>query len=136
MTEFSKAMSIAASGMLAQNMRLRVISENIANAESVGTAPGEDPYRRQTVSFRNKLDRELGVNLVELNKVGRDKAAFPVVDDPSHPAADADGRVKMPNVNSLIELMDLRQAQRSYQANLRVIDVARTMVSRTIELLR
>jgi len=136
MTEFSKAMSIAASGMLAQNMRLRVISENIANAESVGTAPGADPYRRQTVSFRNKLDRELGVNLVELNKVGRDKAAFPTVNDPSHPAADADGRVKMPNVNSLIELMDLRQAQRSYQANLRVIDVARTMVSRTIELLR
>lgn len=136
MTEFNKAMSIAASGMLAQNMRLRIISENIANSESVGTAPGADPYRRQTVSFRNRLDRELGVNLIELNKVGHDRADFPIVNDPSHPAADAEGRVKMPNVNSMIELMDLRQAQRSYQANLRVIDVARTMVTRTIELLR
>lgn len=136
MTEFSKAMTIAASGMLAQNVRLRVISENIANSESVGTRPGEDPYRRQTISFRNKLDRELGANLVELDSISRDKSAFPIRNDPSHPAADADGRVKLPNVNSLIELMDLRQAQRSYQANLRVIDVARTMVSRTIELLR
>jgi flagellar basal-body rod protein FlgC len=136
MSEFSKAMSIAASGMLAQNVRLRVISENIANAESVGTTPGSDPYRRKTVSFRNRLDRELGANLVKLDQVGRDRSAFPIRNDPSHPAADADGRVKMPNVNSLIELMDLRQAQRSYQANLRVVDVARTMVSRTIELLR
>jgi flagellar basal-body rod protein FlgC len=136
MSEFNKAMSIAASGMLAQNVRLRVISENIANAESVGTTPGSDPYRRQTVSFRNKLDRELGANLVELNGVGRDRAPFPIRNDPTHPAADAEGRVKLPNVNSLFELMDLRQAQRSYQANLRVIDVARTMVSRTIELLR
>lgn len=136
MTEFSKAMTIAASGMLAQNVRLRVISENIANAESVGTAPGEDPYRRQTVSFRNRLDRELGANLVKLDSIGRDRSSFPIRNDPSHPAADAEGRVKLPNVNSLIELMDLRQAQRSYQANLRVIDVARTMVARTIELLR
>ena len=136
MTEFSKAMSIAASGMLAQNVRLRVISENIANAESVGTTPGSDPYRRKTVSFHNRLDRELGANLVKLDRIGRDKSAFPIRNDPSHPAADADGRVKTPNVNSLIELMDLRQAQRSYQANLRVVDVARTMVSRTIELLR
>ncbi len=136
MSEFNKAMSIAASGMLAQNVRLRVISENIANSESVGTTPGGEPYRRQTVSFRNRLDRELGANLVELNRIGRDKSPFPVRNDPGHPAADAEGKVLMPNVKSLIELMDLRQAQRSYQANLRVIDVARTMVSRTIELLR
>tara|TARA_R110001606_G_scaffold186762_1_gene334286 strand:- start:39 stop:449 length:411 start_codon:yes stop_codon:yes gene_type:complete len=136
MTEFSKAMTIAASGMLAQNVRLQVISENIANAESIGTTPGSDPYRRKTVSFRNQLDREIGANLVKLNKYGRDKSSFPVRNDPSHPAADAEGRVKLPNVNSLIELMDLRQAQRSYQANLRVVDIARTMVSRTIELLR
>lgn len=136
MTEFNKAMAIAASGMLAQNIRLRVISENIANAESVGTTPGGDPYRRQTVSFRNTLDRALGANLVELDRIGRDRSPFPVRNDPSHPAADAEGRVKIPNVKTLIELMDLRQAQRSYQANLRVIDVSRTMVSRTIDLLR
>jgi flagellar basal-body rod protein FlgC len=136
MSEFSKAMTIAASGMLAQNVRLRVISENIANSESIGTTPGGNPYQRQTVSFRNELDRKLGANLVELDRIGRDRSAFPIRHDPSHPAADADGRVKLPNVKPLIELMDLRQAQRSYQANLRVVDVARTMVSRTIELLR
>lgn len=136
MSEFSKAMTIAASGMLAQNVRLRVISENIANAESIGTSPGGEPYRRQTVSFRNALDRHLGANLVELNKIGRDRTQFPVRHDPGHPAADGEGRVLLPNVKPLIELMDLREAQRSYQANLRVIDVARTMVSRTIELLR
>jgi len=136
MSEFSKAMNIAASGMLAQNLRLRVISENIANAESVGTTPGADPYRRQTVSFKNRLDRELGANLIELDKIREDQSAFTIRNDPNHPAADAEGRVKLPNVRSLIELMDLRQAQRSYQANLRVIDVSRTMVSRTIELLR
>ena len=136
MTEFSKAMTIAASGMLAQNVRLRVISENIANAESVGTTPGGEPYRRQTVTFRNTLDRELGANLVELDRIQRDRSDFPIRHDPGHPAADAAGQVMLPNVKPLIELMDLRQAQRSYQANLRVIDIARTMVSRTIELLR
>jgi flagellar basal-body rod protein FlgC len=136
MTEFNKAMSIAASGMLAQNVRLRVISENIANAESVGTRPGELPYRRQTVSFRNVLDRELGANRVELDRIGRDNSSFPIRHDPGHPAANAEGNVTLPNVRPLIELMDLRQAQRSYEANLRVIDVSRTMVSRTIELLR
>jgi flagellar basal-body rod protein FlgC len=136
LSEFQKAMQVATSGMIAQNVRVRVISQNIANADSLATSPGGDPYQRQTVSFKNTMDRASGIEVVEVGKIGVDRTAFGQRFDPGHPAADANGYVKLPNVKSLIEMVDLRQAQRSYEANLRVIDVARTMVSRTIDLLR
>ena len=136
MSEFQKAMQIATSGMIAQNVRVRVISQNIANADSLATSPGGKPYQRQTVSFKNILDRASGVEVVEVGRIGVDRSAFGRRFDPGHPAADASGYVKLPNVKALIEMVDLRQAQRSYEANLRVVDVARNMVARTIDLLR
>ena len=136
MSEFQKAMQVATSGMIAQNVRVRVISQNIANAESLATSPGGKPYQRQTVSFKNAMDRASGVEVVKVGEIGVDRSPFGQQFDPGHPAADANGYVRLPNVKPLIEMVDLRQAQRSYEANLRVIDVARTMVSRTIDLLR
>ena len=136
MSEFQKTMQIATSGMIAQNVRVRVISQNIANADSLATSPGGKPYQRQTVSFKNVLDRASNVDVVEVGNIGVDRSAFGRRFDPGHPAADANGYVMLPNVKPLIEMVDLRQAQRSYEANLRVVDVARTMVSRTIDLLR
>lgn len=136
MSEFQNAMQVATSGMIAQNVRVRVISQNIANAESLATSPGGAPYQRQTVSFKNALDRATGVEVVEVGRIGRDRTEFGQRFDPGHPAADENGYVLLPNVKPLIEMVDLRQAQRSYEANLRVVDVARTMVSRTIDLLR
>ncbi len=136
MSEFQKAMQIATSGMIAQNVRVRVISQNIANADSLATTPGGEPYQRQTVSFKNVMDRASGVEVVEIGQVGVDRSEFGRTFDPGHPAADANGYVLLPNVKPLIEMVDLRQAQRSYEANLRVVDVTRTMVARTIELLR
>jgi len=136
MSEFQKAMQVATSGMMAQNLRVRIISQNIANADSLATTPGGNPYQRQTISFKNAFDRAAGVEVVEVGKVGVDRAPFGQKFDPGHPAADENGYVKLPNVKPLIEMVDLRQAQRSYEANLRVVDVARTMVARTIDLLR
>ncbi len=136
MSEFQKAMQVATSGMMAQNIRVRVISQNIANADSLATDPGGMPYQRQTVSFKNVMDRASGVEVVEIGNIGVDRSEFGRQFDPGHPAADANGYVLLPNVKPMIEMVDLRQAQRSYEANLRVIDVTRTMVSRTIDLLR
>ena len=136
MSEFQKAMQIATSGMMAQNVRVRVISQNIANADSLATTPGGEPYQRQTVSFKNVMDRASGVEMVEVGNIGVDRTEFGRQFNPGHPAADANGYVMLPNVQPLIEMVDLRQAQRSYEANLRVIDVSRTMVSRTLDLLR
>lgn len=136
MSEFQKAMQVATSGLIAQNVRVRVISQNIANAESMATEPGGNPYQRQTVSFKNVMDRAAGVDLVKVADIGVDKSPFGQQFDPGHPAADENGYVLLPNVKPLIEMVDLRQAQRSYEANLRVVDVARTMVSRTLDLLR
>lgn len=136
MSEFEKAMQVATSGMMAQNVRVRVISQNIANADSMATTPGGMPYQRQTVSFKNVLDRASGIEVVEIGDIGVDRAPFGRQFDPGHPAADANGYVLLPNVKPLIEMVDLRQAQRSYEANLRVVDVTRTMVSRTIDMLR
>jgi len=135
-SEFDKAMQVATSGMIAQNVRVRVISQNIANADSLAINPGGTPYQRQTISFKNVLDRASGVEVVEVGEIGVDRAPFGRQFDPGHPAADENGYVLLPNVKPLIEMVDLRQAQRSYDANLRVVDVARTMVARTIDLLR
>jgi len=131
-----KTLHIAASGMGAQSVRVRVIAENIANANSLGTAPGDEPYRRKTVSFASELDRATGAELVSIDRIGVDRSEFGSRHDPNHPAADENGYVQTPNVNSLLEMMDLREAQRSYDANLKVIETAKNMVSRTLELLR
>jgi flagellar basal-body rod protein FlgC len=131
-----KSMRISASGMRAQDTRLRVIAENLANSDSLGQAPGEDPYRRKIVSFKNVLDRALGTEVVRIAGVSRDRGDFGKRLDPAHPAADPDGYVKVPNVNPLIELADMREAQRSYEANLNMIEVSKGMLMRTIDLLR
>lgn len=135
-TEILNAMKISSTGMRVQGTRLRVITENVANADTTAETPGGDPYRRQTISFKNVLDKELGVNLVEVADIEADKTKpFLTEFNPDHPAADETGYVKMPNVNMLVELTDAREAQRSYEANLGLIEQARAMVNRTIELL-
>ena len=133
---FEKSLILSAAGMKAQGERLRVIAENLANGDSTATTPGGDPYRRKVVTFQNVLDRELHMNLVEVDRVREDKSEFPLKYDPTHPAANKDGYVKMPNVNTLIEMMDMREAQRSYEANLNMIEVSKSMLSRTLDLLR
>lgn len=134
--DLSKTLKISAAGMQAQNARMRTIAENLANADSLAEKPGADPYRRKMLTFKNALDRASGVDLVRPDKVVRDKSEFQKRFDPSHPAADGDGYVLAPNVNSLVEVMDMRQAQRSYEANLSVIEVAKTLLLRTIDMLR
>jgi flagellar basal-body rod protein FlgC len=134
--DLGTALSISAAGMDVQGTRLRVIAENIANADSTGSTPGADPYRRKEVTFANQMDRALGVEAVRVSAVSADQTAFPLKYDPSHPAADAQGYVKTPNVNSFVEVMDMREAQRSYNANLSVMQVTRSMLTRTIEMLK
>jgi flagellar basal-body rod protein FlgC len=134
--DLMESLMISAAGMRAQGQRLRVVAENLANADSVSEVPGGDPYRRKTISFKNQLDRELGLETVQVSKVGEDPSDFRMKYDPGNPAADAKGYVKLPNVNSLIEMSDMREAQRSYEANLRAIEVARSMLQRTIDLIR
>ena len=136
-SELLNAMSISASGMRAQGTRIRVITENVANASTTGETPGADPYRRQTITFKNELDRQDGVRKVMVDDVGQDRETpFTLKYMPDHPAADERGYVKMPNVRPMIEMMDIREAQRSYEANLGMIEQSRTMVLRTIDLLR
>ncbi len=134
--DITKAMEVSAAGMKAQSSRIKVIAENLANADSTAEAPGDLPYRRKVVTFKNELDRQAGVNKVRVAAVGVDRSDFTRKYDPGSPVADQDGYVMMPNVNSLVETMDLQEAQRSYDANLSVIDAAKTMLSRTVELLR
>jgi len=131
-----KAIKISAAGMQAQGVRIKTIAENLANSESLSTVPGQDPYRRKVVSFRNVLDRKLGADLVKVDSIDRDQSDFRKRFEPGHPAADKDGYIKLPNVNPLIEMMDMREAQRTYRANLSIIEVAKNMMSRTIDLLR
>ncbi|HZH52852.1 MAG TPA: flagellar basal body rod protein FlgC [Microvirga sp.] len=127
---------LAAAGLEAQSMRLRVISENIANAQSTGKTPGADPYTRKTITFRSELDRALGAASVQVKEVGVDRAPYRVEYDPGNPAADENGYVKMPNVNMLIEMADMREANRSYEANLQMVKQTRSMVASLIDLLR
>ena len=134
--DFMRSMGIATSGLRAQAGRMRIISENIANADSTPTTPGGDPYRRKIPIFQTEFDRALDVNLVELGKVETDNSAFRIRHEPGHPAADANGNVKYPNVNSLVEMTDMREAQRSYEANINVITATRRMVQRTIDILK
>lgn len=131
-----KVLGIAASGMTVQAARLRIVAENIANSQSLGDTPGGDPYRRKMITFKTVLDQNIGAQVVRVDRVSFDNAEFGRKHDPSHPAADKDGFVKVPNVKPLIEMMDLREAQRSYEANLSVIDVAKRMLQGTIDILR
>ena len=134
--DLTKALAISARGMDAQTTRLRVVAENLANQDTTGDAPGAAPYRRKTVTFDQKLDNTLGVETVRVKAVGTDKSEFPKRFEPSHPAADAQGYVHTPNVNSFVEVMDMREAQRSFSANLNVMEVTRSMLSRAIDLLK
>ena len=130
------ALHISAAGMQTQGSRLRVIAENMANADSLGKTPGADPYRRRVMTFENELNRSLGLETVKVDRVVGDPAEFELRYEPGHPAADDKGYVKLPNVNTLIEMADMREAQRSYEANLKVIEASRTMLTRTIDILR
>jgi flagellar basal-body rod protein FlgC len=134
--DLDKALGIAASGMDAQTARLRVIAENLANQDTTASSPGANPYRRKTVTFEDSLDKQLGTNAVRVKQIGQDASEFPQRYDPSNPAADASGYVKLPNVNSLVEVMDMHEAERSYNANLAVMQSTRSMLSRTIDLLK
>lgn len=130
------SLKIAAAGMHAQSARVRVTAENLANAQSTAQTPGADPYQRKTISFANVLDRATGVELVEVRHYGVDSAPFDRRFEPSHPAADAEGYVKYPNVSPLVELMDMREAQRSFEANAAARQQASGMLQRTLDLLR
>ena len=134
--DFLKSMSIAASGLRAQAGRMRIISENIANADSTPAAPGANPYRRKILSFTSEFDRALEARTVALGKVRTDTSDFRLKYEPGHPAADRNGNVKLPNVNPLIEMTDMREAQRSYEANVNVISATRRMIQRTIDILK
>ncbi|MCK8782767.1 flagellar basal body rod protein FlgC [Roseomonas sp. NAR14] len=134
--DIERALRISAAGMQAQTTRLRVVAENLANADSTGGSAGADPYRRKTVTFENRLDRAIGASTVRVRRVGVDRSEFPTRYDPSHPAADARGYVRMPNLDTVSETMDMREAQDTYSANLAVLETSRGMLTRTIEALR
>jgi len=131
-----KTIKISAAGMQAQGLRLRVIAENIANADSLPENPGADPYRRKVVTFKNVLDRSNDIRKVQVDKILPAKGDFVMKYNPTHPGADKDGLVKIPNVKSLLEMMDMREAQRSYEANLSVLELTKGMLMRTIDMLR
>jgi flagellar basal-body rod protein FlgC len=134
--DFLRSLSIAASGLRAQAGRMRIISENIANADSTAASAGADPYRRKIPTFHSEMDRALGARVVELGRVASDQTDFRTKYQPGHPAADANGNVKYPNVNSIVEMTDMRDAQRSYEANVNVISATRRMIQRTIDILK
>ena len=130
------AMKIASSGLAAQSARLRVVTENVANAESTAAVPGGDPYRRKTVTFASEMDRASGIALVQLKRIGEDDRPFRTEYHPGHPAADADGVVKLPNINLVVELADMKDANRSYEAALQIFRQTRELHAMTIDLLK
>lgn len=136
MVDFNSSLRIAATGLHAQSARMRVIAENLANADSAGKTPGEEPYRRRVPTFQASFDAELGGKVVEVGKLAYDMSDFKSRYEPGHPAANTDGYVQYPNVDPLIEAMDMREAQRTYEANLNVVTVTRQMLGRTLDILR
>lgn len=134
--DFVKSIAIAASGLRAQAGRMRVIAENIANADSTASGSGKDPYRRKIPTFRTEVDRTLDARVVSLSRIDTDRSEFATKHQPGHPSADATGHVKYPNVNPLVEMIDMREAQRSYEANINIIGATRRMLQRTIEILK
>jgi flagellar basal-body rod protein FlgC len=135
MDDLARALEISAAGMRAQSGRIRVVAENVANAQSTAAGPGEEPYRRQVPVFASVLDRKIGARLVAMDRVVLDPSAFTLKFDPGHPAANPEGYVETPNVNPLVEMMDLREAQRSYEANLGALESARAMAGATLRIL-
>ncbi|GAB3440370.1 flagellar basal body rod protein FlgC [Insolitispirillum peregrinum] len=136
MDEITKASRIASAGLKAQAKRLRVVAENMANADSLAKSPGEEPYRRKLITFKSAVDRESGMETVKVDKTLRDTTDFGRKYDPGNPIADATGYVLTPNVNPLVEVMDMREAQRTYEANLNVISMSREMTAKTLDLLK
>jgi flagellar basal-body rod protein FlgC len=130
------SLKVGASGLEAQSKRLRVVSENLANAQSTGRTPGADPYTRKTISFETELDEATGISLVRVSGIDHHRSPYRIEHNPGHPAADAKGFVKLPNVDIMVEIADVREANRSYEANLQVIKQAREMIAMTIDLLR
>ena len=134
--DLKDTLQVSAMGMKAQGVRMRVVAENLANAGTSGATPNDDPYRRKIVSFKNELDRKSGVELVQISDINTDKSDFQTKYDPGNPAADSTGNVKVSNVNSLIEVMDMHEAQNAYQANLGATEIAKSMLIQTINLLK
>jgi flagellar basal-body rod protein FlgC len=134
--DLNQTLNVSATGMDAQTTRLRVIAENIANQDTTGSKPGSEAYRRKTVTFESAVDRAAGVNTVQVKAIGVDKSDLPLRYDPANPAANPQGYVKLPNVNTFIEVMDMREAERSYSANLSVMQATRSMLNKTIDLLK
>ncbi len=134
--DFIKSMFIAASGLKAQTGRMRVIAENIANADSTGQTPGEDPYRRKVPTFTNSFDSKVEAELVKLGNVREDQSEFKIRYEPDHPAANDKGYVKLPNVNTIVEMADMQEATRSYEANLNVVKSSRSMMQKTLDILK
>ena len=134
--DFLKSISIAASGLKAQAGRMRILSENIANADSTAQAPGSDPYRRKIPTFRSEVDRALDARVIAMGRVRNDPSEFRLKYEPGHPSADANGNVRYPNVNAMVEMTDMREAQRSYEANINIIGATRRMIQRTLEILK
>ncbi|MBV1837470.1 flagellar basal body rod protein FlgC [Acetobacter estunensis] len=134
--DINSTLSVSAAGMQAQSDRLRVVAENLANQDTTGSTPGADPYRRKTITFENVIDHETGVSKVRVKKIGKDMSDFEQRYDPANPAADKRGYVKTPNVNTMVEVVDSHEAQRSYEANLNTFQTTRSMITRTIDLLK
>jgi flagellar basal-body rod protein FlgC len=136
MVDLVNSMFIASSGMRAQSDRLRIVAQNIANVDTTAGNPNDLPYARKVVSFENELDRELDADVVKVSDYGVDKTPFPRKYDPSHPAADQAGYVQMPNVNMMIEMVDMREARRAYEANINIVEVSKNLLLQTINILK
>jgi len=134
--DLTTSMMIAASGMRAESDRMRTVAQNLANADSTASTPGGDPYRRKVPTMTSEFDQELGATMVKSGEPAPDQSDFHTKFDPGNPAADGKGYVKLPNVNPLVEIMDMREAQRAYEADLNTLDAAKNMMSRTVDLLR
>jgi flagellar basal-body rod protein FlgC len=134
--DLNTSLQVSAAGMDAQMARIKIIAQNLANQNTTGSSPGADAYRRKTVTFQNRLNKAIGVETVGVKSVGTDKSELPLKYDPSNPGADKNGYVRTPNVNSFVELMDMRDAEQSYSANLNVASTTRTMLTRTLDLLK
>jgi len=134
--DLQRSIAISAAGLKAQSLRMRVVAENLANKDSLANAPGDAPYQRKVVMFKDVLDREVGAHTVKVDRVTVDNSEFQKVYMPNHPAADGQGYVLKPNVNGIIEASDMKEAQRSYEANLNAVEAAKSLTMRTIDLLR
>jgi flagellar basal-body rod protein FlgC len=134
--DFLKTLMISSSGLKVQNGRMRIIAENMANADSVASTPGGDPYRRKIPTVQSKFNKELDAAVVQMGKVAQDSSDFDTRYEPGSPAADANGMVKYPNVQPLVEMVDMQSAQRTYEANLNVVGTTRSMMQKTIDILK